>query len=192
MSKIATFTIDSSIPEVAQAVSLALVMLRRAKVDNWGDLAADPEPLAGMYLTFEQKRVLAKYAHVVTLVGYRAPRCTIALCDSCNEPLILTGAAPSKCSLTLRCEGKYSKVQPGKLELVAPEDLEPDSPWEDDEPDALGPPAEDSPWVEEGSVDSSWPDAPTPPPEKGAAAVPQEPGTQGIADIDEDDLEDFD
>lgn len=133
--KVTVLSVGEDQPAPAAAASLALALLRKAKCDTWDDLAtkvsaADEvvaKALSRTHLSSDQLQLLSDYGPIVTLVGVSSPRRTIAWCSDCSEHLSLAGPAnpPSKCAITLRCEGTYTKVQPAKADNVPANSLVP-------------------------------------------------------------------
>lgn len=138
-SKITVFTVDDALPAVGQAASLALTLLRKTKTATMADLetavaagdGATMKMLRSMWLSPDQHHLLDRHREVTHAVSPDTPRRTIAICDTCGEHLVVAGTVPSRCALTLGCEGTYAKVAPAKSELVSADDI----PGQDDEPD---------------------------------------------------------
>lgn len=125
-TKVTVITVDDSLPPVAQAASLALVLLRKVGAANMGEfgrrvLASDKRTITALgriVLTGPQQGLLAQHSQACALVSPGPPRRTIAVCSACGQYLVAAGSAPSRCALTLGCAGTYTKVQPAKAEQV--------------------------------------------------------------------------
>lgn len=121
---VTVLSVGGGLPPLAQAVSLALTVLRLARQPTWDALVAalvgeDPATLKAMsalHLAGAQRELLDTHAAAIRLVATTSPRRTIALCSQCGEHIVLTGTAPSSCTMTLRCEGTYVKVAPAKAD----------------------------------------------------------------------------
>ena len=132
VSKVKVLTVDKALPEPGQAAALALTLLRLTKADTWQELAdkvsqRDPavhKALSVIYLDPDQLRLLQEYPAAVSQVAHGAPRRTIALCDLCGEHVtVAKKSPPSKCVMTLLCEGTYTKVAPAKAHQVPASDV---------------------------------------------------------------------
>ncbi|MPV51030.1 hypothetical protein GCG21_13645 [Pseudactinotalea sp. HY160] len=142
-AKVTVMTVDESLPAAGQAASLALTLLRRVKVSSMADLetglaqgeARVVAALGAIWLDPEQHDLLTEHRQVACAVSPVTPRRTIALCEVCGAYLIVAGTVPSRCAITLGCEGTYVKVQPAKSELVPAADLTPNPGTGDDEQD---------------------------------------------------------
>ena len=101
-------------PEVVQAVSLALAVMRRTK-KTWGKSRDDLPPDLG--LSPEQVELLDKFSttleHVHPAVVEDADTTvTVFGCTECGcWGYIGSAAAPRRCGLTLRCAGEIVKAK---------------------------------------------------------------------------------
>lgn len=133
--KVWTFTVDTAAPTVAQAASLALVVLSKTKAATWDELeqrltSGDENTLqavAGVHLDEGQHHLLSAHPLAVRLVGPGPPLRSIAVCGECGEFFALVGSAPSRCPMGVECEGRPAKAPVAKGhktpvgELPAPE-----------------------------------------------------------------------
>ena len=136
-------TVDTALPKPGQAAALALTLLRLTRTGTWTELAdkvndgqeAVHKALSGIYLTPDQLALLQEHSAVVSQVAHGAPRRTIALCDLCGEHVtVARKSPPSRCVMTLLCEGTYTKVSPAKAVQVPAADVGASSDDADQEP----------------------------------------------------------
>ncbi|MGC0252680.1 hypothetical protein [Pseudactinotalea sp. Z1748] len=129
VSKVKVLTVDDTLPAHGAAAALVLTLLRLAKADTWQELTAkitagDAEvgkALAAIHLDPDQLELLSDHSATVHQVASGSPRRTIALCAECGQHVVVAGKnPPSKCAMTLLCEGTYSKVSPAKATEVRP------------------------------------------------------------------------
>src|SRR5699024_619347 len=144
-TKVTVITVDDALPAVAQAASLALVLLRKVGAGDMGEfgrrvLASDKRTITSLghiMLTGQQQELLADHSRACALVSPGPPRRTIAVCSWCGQYLLVAGSVPSRCALTLGREGTYAKVAPAKAErvdavtLTASGQVRPDRPLEE-------------------------------------------------------------
>ena len=109
------------LPPVGTAVSLALGVLKHAKVRRWSDLPHFPEDLA---LTTGQPELLTRFAPAITHVAAAAdgrPLVTVVVCTACRRWLLFArGTAPKSCPMSLDCPGEMIKVAPAQLVPLVP------------------------------------------------------------------------
>lgn len=129
-TKVVTFDTDPAGPGPAVAASLALPLLRKAKVDTWaellGALASGDERVLGVvgrvHLSAEQLRVLDEYPGVLSVVRLN-PSVSVAVCPVCSEWFAVDGSAPARCPMTFGCVGKPVKAAAAKQVVVDAADL---------------------------------------------------------------------
>jgi len=125
-TKVTVITVDDSLPPVAQAASLALVLLRKVGATDMGEfgrrvLASDKPVITSLgriVLSEHQQELLRDHSGACALVSPGPPRRTIAVCSGCGQYLVVAGSVPSRCALSLGCQGTYAKVAPAKAEQV--------------------------------------------------------------------------
>jgi hypothetical protein len=105
-----------------RAVAIWLAVLAHAKVPTLSDLETIPGDLV---LTDDQLDALRNNAHILALVGHRAPVVSIAICPECRRWSLCTEPAKSKCKLTMGCPGKPVRIQAAKRVKVAADAVEP-------------------------------------------------------------------
>lgn len=119
---------NQAAPPAARAASIALGLMRAAKVTRWADLG-DVLP-AAVELADDEHRLLVEHVEVLSFLrlaarledGTKAPTVTVAVCPECGEwVLVSSGPAPSRCEMTRGCAGKpvkaavATKEQPARL-----------------------------------------------------------------------------
>ena len=105
-----TFRHHTDLPEVAQAANLALLILGAAKCSVWADLAITEHAREHLRLTRAQQELLDRHANLLPYLC-RTPIRTIFVCPTCNRfAFIDKGTAPTRCTLTLSCDGKPVKA----------------------------------------------------------------------------------
>lgn len=103
--------------DLAQAVSLGIAVLKKAKKNTWAELAeamATDDPVLvkafkALDLTSEQLALISEYQKVLGLVRI-APPVIPAVCPACGYFVLTNDTAPSKCQVTASCTGKPAKV----------------------------------------------------------------------------------
>lgn len=128
--KVVTFQLDPALPGEAAAASLALPLLRKAKVDTWADLLAalaggDEQVqgvMSGIHLSAEQLALLDEHRHVLALVRQN-PSVSVAVCPVCGDWFAVEGASPAACPMTFGCKGKPAKAAAAKQKMVDPDEL---------------------------------------------------------------------
>ncbi|MFD6093422.1 hypothetical protein ACFWGN_14990 [Oerskovia sp. NPDC060338] len=95
------FTPDEADPLLA-AVSIALALMKVAKVDRWEQMAQIEPGLVA--ISSEQQHLLAAAGNVL---GYlrRNPTVTVAKCPRCGLISFVASSVPAKCTLTRGCTG---------------------------------------------------------------------------------------
>ena len=107
---------DTTLPPIAQAANLALLILARTRRSTWAKLAADPAAYAEITITPAQQELLDTHLDVISLLA-TAPARTLYACPTCDRWALIEpkAAPPARCNLTLGCEGR-----PVKASTVAP------------------------------------------------------------------------
>ena len=105
-----TFTTDPDAPELAQAASLGLAMLRAAKTATWAELVADPSRLAGLTFSPAQLALVNAHGGELTFVRVGPPLVTLAVCPVCGSFTVVAGAPATTCPLTLGCPGTPARA----------------------------------------------------------------------------------
>ena len=107
-------------PPAAQAVSLALGVLRAAEARYWSDLGPELENWPqGLKLSNEQLALLREHSHLLGLVAFGRPgtgerTVSVAVCPVCGAFELTTGTTWQKCRLTRGCEGEPVKASVAK------------------------------------------------------------------------------
>ncbi len=96
-----------STPPLAQAASLALGIVRSAKVANWVQVR---DRLDEFDLNDHQRSLLALHDAVLHVVDPSPPVLTLAVCPECSGWTATSGQAPTRCKTTLGCAGKPVKA----------------------------------------------------------------------------------
>jgi hypothetical protein len=107
---------NKDLPELARAVSLALGVLRHAKVHAWSELGSMMP--VGLELTQGQYDLMIAHAQYLGFIRFgtpvgkeKSPTVTVAVCPKCDGWILMSsGAAPSKCKITLGCTGTPMKA----------------------------------------------------------------------------------
>ncbi len=102
-------------PPVAQAVSIALAVMRAARVRSWSDMDALPPDIA---ISSDESTLLSQHADVLAclrLTEKWASAASVAVCPDCGR-WILAGRTPigQRCRMTAGCTGKPHKVAPAR------------------------------------------------------------------------------
>jgi hypothetical protein len=108
--------VDPDLRTPERAVAIWLAVLAHAKVPTLSDLETLPDDLV---LTGDQLVALRENAHILALVGHRAPVVSIAICPECRRWSLCTEPYKSRCKLTMGCPGKPARVQAAKRVKVA-------------------------------------------------------------------------
>lgn len=103
--------------ELAQAVSLGIAVLKKAKKNTWAELAEamstdDPalvKAFKALDLTAEQLELIQDRQKVIGLVQI-SPPVIPAICPACGFFTLTNDTAPSKCQVTASCPGKPVKI----------------------------------------------------------------------------------
>lgn len=119
-------TVDQSLPAVSQAVSLALALMTAAGSKTWAELVADNESglslrqkvAAKVQITQNQATLLNDWDTELTWLSKGTPSITLAVCDVCNEVLVVTSSAPTSCRVTPGCEGAPKRVSAARRSKV--------------------------------------------------------------------------
>ena len=93
-------------PELVQAASLALGLMRATKTSSWGELVTDAARWGDCRVTPAQAQLLDAHQGPLTLLKSGSPALTLAVCPVCNRFTVVAGAAGASCPLTLGCPGK--------------------------------------------------------------------------------------
>ena len=106
---------NTSAPEPIQAAQIALVLMQTAKTTNWAGVIADTTLASRVQLTPEQQSLLEKhrgYLPYLTRGGREGTLRSLVACTTCGRTMFIgTGTAPSKCQMTLGCEGTPVKAK---------------------------------------------------------------------------------
>lgn len=111
MARQVCFDVDPSLPAVARAVSLALALLKRARVCRIADLGGTIPP--DVWLDAGQLALLNGHLDVLGYIratgvcrdGAQTPTVTVAVCPDCGRWQLVAGPAPARCQLTSGCAG---------------------------------------------------------------------------------------
>lgn len=117
---------------LAVGVSLGTTLLKRTKHNTWpelvGAIQAGDEDVAKVFQTIDltprQLGLINAAQPVLNLVSI-TPAVTAAICPECGMFILVSGTAPSGCSVTLDCPGKPAKVSAatGSKDPIDDEDL---------------------------------------------------------------------
>lgn len=133
---------DPDAPPMIQGVSLALGVLKVAKMSRWDDLVEAltsgnelvAKNLSAVYLTEQQQRLIADYEPILAYVragttGKAACRgvpavpgekgVTVARCPVCELFIFTSGTTPTHCTMRDGCTGKPVKASPASKEKPA-------------------------------------------------------------------------
>lgn len=123
-------TTDPDQPSLVDAASLALGIMRAAKVGTWGELL-DPQTGAitipyEVVLTAPQLALLVEHQHLLTMVqrtmaartdaegaeiSPATKLVTFAVCPECDRWILMSsGGAPARCTMTVNCPGAPVKA----------------------------------------------------------------------------------
>jgi len=108
--------VDPGLSTPERAVAIWLAVLSHCKVTTLDELGAIPDDLV---LSDEQLAALRDNAHILALVGHRAPVVSIAMCPDCRRWSLCAEPPKSKCKLTMGCPGKPVRIQAAKRIKVA-------------------------------------------------------------------------
>lgn len=110
---------DVSLPQVAQAAQIVLMVLKASGCSVWEQFVSSPEAQSRVRLNAAQQALLDTHPY---LLGYlrSTPAVTVAVCDGCGRFLFTAtnGASKSKCNLTGGCKGsmfRTSSMLPKKV-----------------------------------------------------------------------------
>lgn len=100
---------NPNLAPVGQAVQIALMVLVKAKKNDWAALVADPDCYRDIDLNEHQQVLLNEHAELLPVLS-RKPLVSIYSCPACGRFALLdSAAAPARCNLTLGCDGRPSK-----------------------------------------------------------------------------------
>lgn len=106
---------NPNVPGPIQAAQLALVLMQVAKTTNWAGVVADEELATRVELTPEQQQLLEDhrgYLPYLTRGGREGTLRSLVACPKCGRTMFIgTASVPSKCQMTLGCEGKPVKAK---------------------------------------------------------------------------------
>lgn len=116
-------------PAPIQAAQIALVLMQVAKTTNWAGVIADTTLSERVELTSEQQKLLEEhrgYLPYLTRGGRDGTLRSLVACPVCERTMFIgTGTAPSKCQMTLGCEGAPVKAK--STQEPAPKTESPDA-----------------------------------------------------------------
>lgn len=102
-------------PPAIQAAQIALVLMSVAKSSSWEGVVADTRLAERVQLTDQQQRLLEEHRGILpylTRGGREGTLRSVIVCPSCQRMMFTsTGAAPTRCQMTLGCEGKPVKAR---------------------------------------------------------------------------------
>lgn len=123
------FAPEPTLTPLGQAVSLALSIMRAAKVTQFSQLAGEvPYKVA---LLPGQLALLRDHLRVISFLrsagmdpaGTHVKTVSVAICPTCNRWFQLSDSAPKTCPITLGCPGQPAKVAAAdRVELPEVED----------------------------------------------------------------------
>lgn len=129
-SKRSAFLPDESLPPLGQAVSLALSIMRTAKVTRWDQLAQVVPYEVALYPG--QLELLRQFAAELLFIRSSGDDETVegkvltvsmAICPDCGLWQLLDKQPPKRCQLTIGCTGAPVKVPAApKASIPNPED----------------------------------------------------------------------
>lgn len=105
-----TFENDPAAPDLAQAASLALALMRATKAKTWAAVVANPAPLAEFVIDPELAVLLNRFGGELTHLVIGPPLVTLAVCPACARWAIVSGQPATTCPMTLGCGGKPVKA----------------------------------------------------------------------------------
>ena len=140
----ARFALPDDVPGLARAASLALAIARHCKVNSWAEfverVAAQDEQtlllLAGIEVDEADAALVHRHDHVLRLLQVK-PLVTVAVCPDCEQWVLVSGAAPTKCRVTQKCPSsakpvKASIATKAKAPAVEPTEADIDPTLDDD------------------------------------------------------------
>ena len=102
-------------PPAIQAAQIALVLMSVAKASSWAGVVADTTLAERVELTDDQQRLLEEHRGILpylTRGGREGTLRSVIVCPTCQRLMFTsTGTAPTKCQMTLACEGKPVKAR---------------------------------------------------------------------------------
>lgn len=111
-------------PGPIQAAQIALVLMQVAKSTNWAGVVAETTLAQRVQLTPEQQQLLEEhrgYLPYLTRGGNGGTLRSLLACPTCGRTMFIGSAsAPSKCQMTLGCEG--SPIKAKSTQEPAPKD----------------------------------------------------------------------
>lgn len=122
----------AALPPLVRAASLALALIKGAKVSSWAELAeaieaGDPQAQA-VAVTTAQNALLSEHAAMLGVLRVGAQSVVIAVCPICDRYCLMTSAASvTKCGLTRGCIGKPKKAQVATLYKAPPAQPRPET-----------------------------------------------------------------
>lgn len=103
---------DREQPDVARAISLALAVMKFAKVFRWEELGVELPP--DIHLDQDQLDLVNNYGEVLLLLRHGVPKSGnkttgVAICPVCHL-WCLAGTSISGCTMTYGCPGRLKKI----------------------------------------------------------------------------------
>lgn len=102
-------------PPVIQAAQIALVLMSAAKTSNWAGVLAEKDLAERVQLTDEQQHLLEEHRGILpylTRGGREGTLRSVIACPVCHRLMFTgTGTAPTRCQMTLGCDGKPVKAR---------------------------------------------------------------------------------
>lgn len=110
---VARFTVDPTLPEPAQALSLGTAVLRAAKATRWSDL--NGEIPWTIDLTDAQIELLDKHTLALSVLRNGMPKSGakstfVVTCGVCHRWMLVAATAPNACPMKYGCTGHPVKV----------------------------------------------------------------------------------
>lgn len=110
---VARFTVDPTLPETAQALSLGTAVLRAAKAMTWSDL--NGEIPWTIDLTDAQMEMLDKHTLALSVLRNGMPKSGakstfVVTCGVCKRWMLVAATAPNACPMKYGCTGHPVKV----------------------------------------------------------------------------------
>lgn len=106
---------NDSAPGPIQAAQIALVLMQVAKTTNWAGVITDTTLASRVQLTPAQQELLEEhrgYLPYLTRGGREGSLRSLVACPACQRAMFIgTGSAPTKCQMTLGCEGSPVKAR---------------------------------------------------------------------------------
>ena len=122
---------NESAPGPIQAAQIALVLMQVAKTTNWQGVVADATLPSRVQLSDEQQQLLEEhsgYLPYLTRGGREGTLRSLIACAMCGRTMFIgTGTAPSKCQMTLGCEGTPVKARSTQEPLPKADEADGDS-----------------------------------------------------------------